>query len=654
MADKFIKYWPLILILLINGSILIAQDSRISLGPWNLKTISGELGLEAIYQQQNNRFNEISDKQNSTYLIGGIKLNTTSYLWRPDIISINLNGEYNPETRNEKYLSIPDRSEVRTLKKLDFRTSIFNDRKINLSTWINLDQNYFNRENLTNVKSDNRQWGALLGVNNKILPFTLRFMSLAWDQYETDTERTFSMNQNSLHSRFNRSFFGTDKHELTYSYDDYKYVYSDQNTILNEVNRIALNNALFFDSMKKYGYRSHISYYDQNGKHSFTKVDASEQLIFHLPKNFDLVNSYNFFRLKDQQQLMHTHRVNSSLRHQLFRSLTSEIFASYSAIGHTIYRQTELRSGAELRYTKNILFGRLTLGYKYYRYHNSVESESGIIEVLNESHILGDLSGNFLEKPYADLASVIITDLTGTIAYQEGFDYLLLSSNDFIEIQRIPGGQILQDQEVLVSYSAIQPGTYSYNANNHSYHASLSVFNRLLDFYYRGGVQDFDRIEASDYLTLNQYTQHVLGGKIYYKALTAGIEYDQYNSSLIPYKRMNYFLNLNFKINEKILLSANATLKDYKLLDTDVDQKYTNLSGRFSYSLSRRSKATVQFGYLSQRGPNIDLDLLTGRIDFMTNYRKMYFKTGVTLYNRSYTNSIFTYNRTFIQIVRKF
>ena len=114
------------------------------------------------YQEQGSQFNDIIEEQNSKYLIGGIKLNTSSFLWQPDIVALNIGGEYNPESRNEQYLTIPDRSEVRTLKKLDLRSTIFSDKSITLTPYFNIFQNYFNRENLTNVRSNNRQWGGIL------------------------------------------------------------------------------------------------------------------------------------------------------------------------------------------------------------------------------------------------------------------------------------------------------------------------------------------------------------------------------------------------------------------------------------------------------------------------------------------------------------
>jgi hypothetical protein len=648
------QYRFLLLGLVVIHVAATGQDSRISIGPWHLGNVSGELGIEGMHQVRYNTFNDYRDEQKSTYLIGGMRLNTSSYFWRPGIIDISLNGEFNPESRDEQYLVIPDRSEVRTLKKLEGRMSLLNGRDINMSAWMNFHQGYFNRENITNIRSGNKQWGSLLNFNNKILPFSVRYAGIHWDQTETETNRLFSMDQNSIQASSVKSFYEIDKHDLTYSYDDYTYTYADQNTISNKVNRLAMNNHFFFDREKKYGFRSHIQFYNQQGQNSFSKLDANEQLLFHLAHNLDLGSGWNYYRMNETNQLMRISRGNLSARHQLFRSLTSQVFTEISATRHTHFTESEIKSGADLKYTKKIPFGIFNLGYSYYRLTNNTESEPGPVNILNEPHTFSDPGNVLLEKPYVDPQSVIIYDATGSMILEEGADYYIIIINEFLEIVRIPGGMIPESGSILVSYSAIQPGTSRYTANNHRYQAGISLFNRFLELYYRGGLQDFRNVESAEFLTLNQYDQHVVGGKIRYRFMNGGVEYDMYNSSLVPYKRVNYFLNLHFRINSKWLVSGNGSLRDYMLIDTDVNHQYANVSGRISYQISSRIKANVQIGYLSQKGPGIDLELLNGRIEIMTHFRKLYFKTGLIHYNRTYTNSNFTYSRAFAQLSRKF
>jgi hypothetical protein len=153
---------------------------------------------------------------------------------------------------------------------------------------------------------------------------------------------------------------------------------------------------------------------------------------------------------------------------------------------------------------------------------------------------------------------------------------------------------------------------------------------------------------------MDMYTQNVYGGRFYFKSITGGVEFDNYSSSIIPYQRINYYLSFNLNLSSKILVSLNSSLRDYKLIGTDVDHQYTNISGRIAYSITSKSKINLQTGYLSQKGKSIDLQLLTGQLEYIARMRKFYFKTGLNLYNRAYSNSSIFYFRTYIQLTRKF
>ncbi len=194
-----------------------------SLGPWVFRNISGEVDLRGQYRQLLSSFNDVTEDQRSTYLLGGVKLYTNSYLWDEDLILIDLGGAYSPELRDENYITMPDRSEVRTLKKIDFKSTFLNNKPLTLQAFYNFDQNYYNRELLTNVRSNNQQWGGSLSLNNKILPVTLTYRNQKWDQEELQTGRKFKMDQESVEARSTKSFGSRDRTELFYTHNNYLY-----------------------------------------------------------------------------------------------------------------------------------------------------------------------------------------------------------------------------------------------------------------------------------------------------------------------------------------------------------------------------------------------------------------------------------------------
>ena len=628
-----------------------------SWGIWHLRHLSGEIGLESQYRQLESSFNEVYEDQRSTYFLGGIKLNTSSYLWDSDVLLIDLDGAYSPESRDESYINIPDRSEVRTLKKIDLRATLCNNRPLTLQGFFNFDQNYYNRELLTNVKSNNMQWGGILSLNNKFLPISITYRNQSWDQEETETGRIFNMDQENIQARASKSFGKSDRHELIYSRNDYLYSYAELHQTQHLINRVALNDNLYFDSQRRYNLNSRIAWYDQEGTTSFRRFEVMEGLTFRLPYNLRLMTNFNLYNLKDPVQTWDQKGVRTSLQHKLFKSLTSKIFFEYNRVkseSALLHKETDYRTGLDLRYTKKIPLGHLNLTYRYFRHQHVTEGETGSVQVLNEEQVISDGEITMLNKPYVDISTVVVKDMTGSFIYQLNFDYILVERSSYVEIQRVPGGQIPNQGTVYVDYMFRQPGNYSYAANNNQLGVSILLFQKLLEFYYRYSVQDYPKVEQGDLLTLNYYNQHVYGIRLDVGFARGGIESDAYSSNIIPYKMWRYYLDMNWNYNSKLLLTLSGSIRDYQMIADEVDQLYANVSGKVAYRIRPQMMVSLESGYLNQSGTNLDLDLLTGRAEFHSVFNKLHLRIGIEMYRRMYLNSEFAFNGAYVRVTRKF
>lgn len=651
------KFLFISLLVAFLSPLLCFSQAQHSLGIWHIRNISGEVDLKGQYRQLESNFNELTEDQRSTYLLSGIKLNTSSYLWDEDILMIDLNGAYSPELRDESYITIPDRSEVRTLKKIDFKTTLFNNKPVTLQGFYDFDQNYYNREQLTNVKSNNQQWGGILSLNNKILPVTLTYRDQKWKQEETQTGRTFKMDQEFIEARANKSFGSRDRTELHYSHHDYLYDYADINQTAHLIDRVALNNSVFFDQARKYNLNSRFSWYNQEGTTSFRRVELLEGLTMQLPKQLRLMANFNLYNLKDQVQTWDQKRTRASLQHKLFQSLNSKLYLEYTRINletDNLHQETDVRGGIDLKYTKKIPTGYLNLAYRYYRHSHETDGTTGTLQVINEEHGLSDGEVVLLNKPYVEDYTVVVKDASGSLIYQLNFDYILIERGSYLEIQRVPGGLIPNGGTVYVDYTYEQPGSYSYAANNNYVRASILLFKRLIEFYYSYSVQDYPKVDQGDLLTLNYYRQHIFGVRLDLGFARAGVEGDQYSSNIIPYKMMRYYLDVNWNFKSSWLLTLNGNIRDYRMIADEVDQWYANLSGKLIYRIGPRMKVSLEGGYLNQRGANIDLDLLTSRAEFRSTFNKLQVRIGLELYRRLYQNSDFAFNGAYVQLTRRF
>ena len=153
---------------------------------------------------------------------------------------------------------------------------------------------------------------------------------------------------------------------------------------------------------------------------------------------------------------------------------------------------------------------------------------------------------------------------------------------------------------------------------------------------------------------MNYYTQNIIGTRFRYKILSGGLEYDHYNSEIIPYKMWRYYLRMQGKFREKFMYTLNANFRDYRVINDNLNQKFADISSRLAYNLNPRSKINIEASYRNQSGREIDLDLFTLRTEYSAMVRQMYFKLGVEMYNRNYLSERVEFMGGYIKVARRF
>lgn len=620
---------------------------------WNFTSIDGEVKLKGQYRQRYTTLNDFSEFQESLYFSGGLGMNTSSYIWHPNFLKIDLGGEFYPESNRDEYLVTPDRAEVRTLKGLNIGGTLFSNKPITLSSWARWSDTYSNRDNLTDIRSKTTNWGSSLSLRTRILPLNISYNSTKWDQREIQTKRTYETEQNNFEVSTQKSFSDRDQNELRYSHNNYFRRDANYYEINNITDNIRLNNRLFLDKDKQHAFRSMIYNYRRHGSQNFNIFSVTENLTLNLPSNFRFLTTYNLYNQQQESQESRQNKISANLQHQLFSSLRSSIFYEYSSVVHTAYNETRSTLGFSFHYKKNIPTGQLNIAYSYSNLRNTMDSDPMVLEIYDEEYYLADGEITTLDRPYIERSSLVVKDVTGTIIYQEDFDYILIEQGDYFEIQRIPGGQIPDQSTVYIDYMAIQTGSYKYNALNNNLSANITLFDRLLELYYRGQFMNYRNVVKSELLILNYIKRNTYGGKITIRFVELGTEYEYMNSTITPYKLMRYFLNIQKRFDH-ILLSLNGNIRDYNMLDENIKRIYSDISGKAVYEFTPTTKLDLMVGYRHQDGPGIDLNLLTASTKFETIYRKLVLTVGLDLYRREYLGDDTNYYGGYIQLVRKF
>jgi hypothetical protein len=256
------------------------------------------------------------------------------------------------------------------------------------------------------------------------------------------------------------------------------------------------------------------------------------------------------------------------------------------------------------------------------------------------------------------MATVVVKDYTGTLIYVIGLDYILIQRDKYIEIKRIPGGLIPNNAVVLIDYTATQPGSYKYDANSHVLNTNVYLLKNLLNVYYRFSTQDYINLVSAEFVTLNYFTQNLVGCRVDFNFAYAGAEYEDYKSSILPYRMMRYFVNFQryFGKNNKLMLLLNGNLQNYTMLDKPEPeyQKYMDITGKAIYTIFRQTNLNVDLMYRKQRGNGIDLDLLTSRTEITSTMNRLNLTLGVEVYKRTYIGEILNFKGAYIKIIRSF
>ncbi|MFA5970869.1 MAG: hypothetical protein WC780_00860 [Lentimicrobiaceae bacterium] len=650
---KYMVFVSIILALSCNG---LSQNSNKSFYFWKLHSVTGEARLYGHYREQERIGPDINEKQKSSYLSGGILLKTNSSILHRNFLVLDIEGAYMPETRRDNFLVIPDQAEVRTLKKLGFGASFFQHKDLTLTLFAGYDESYSSRENLTDIKSINKHWGGTMGYSNKLLPVTLDFHSRKWKEEELQTGRKYTMDQNLFGARMNKSFTKRDKNELRYSHDENANVNQQMFRIANIIDIIDFNSHVNLDTKQKYSINTIISNLNQRGYTNLKRFLAGEAVYLQLPVNLSFFGNYNFYTIHQEAGDLSQHNVITRLQHMLFKSLQSGINFEYNKIKHTVYQEFNTKTGVEFNYTKKIPGGQLLLSYKFDTYHKDYKADPSERNINSEQYTLTDSKINLLRLPEIDIETVVVKDYTGTLIYENGLDYILISQGKYIEIRRIPGGLISDNSVVLIDYTATQPGSYKYDANTHTLNTHIYLLNNKLSFYYRFSTQDYSNLEQTEFVTLNYYTQNLAGFRLDFGFINAGAEYEDYKSSILPYHMLRYYINSQRNFGNKLMLMLNGNWQDYAMLDKPEAeyQRYMDVTGKAIYTISKHTSLNIDLMYRKQTGRGIDLDLLTAKTEVISSINRLFLTLGVEVYKRNYVGEIINFKGTYVKLVRKF
>ncbi len=628
---------------------------------WQLTGLSGQVLLRGNYRQSDYTAYDITRRQSDLFFNGILQLKTKSYFVHPNFCDVKLNFIYNPQYNRDKYLGIPDYTENSNGGGFDFSALFLKKKAFNFSTHAGLNNTIQNIENISRVKSKTRSYGVTANYGNKIIPISASYDNNNITQQTIGSDRVFKLNQQMFVASASKSFSDINHNSITYSHTEDRSSQVDSiggfpqtYYAINTIDNIDLSDDVAFDKKKNFVFTSNITDTKEHGTDQFQRFQANEHLNCILPANFTFATGYNYNVSQQDSYKVIGQGVQAGLSHRLYNNLTTRLNFEHSDVNqYGTYNQQRNRYTIDFLYTKKIYKGTLSLNYSYVREYQKVVTSSPDLVVLREEYILNTGQIVLLKHPDVNINSIVVRNISGTIIYQLNVDYQLIQHDRYTEILRIPGQGIPNNGSVYIDYTAAQGGTYDYNSNTNSFSGDVRLFKNILDVYYRFMKQNYDALSITENSVLNYYTRHVAGVRLDFNFVKAGVEYEYYNSTVVPYQGMRYYAMFQKSLKE-FTFSLNGDLVDYQMTDENARRQDIILSTKVAYSVLRNLRLDADYMFRESRSKGNSLDYHTAKLELTTSIRRLYVSVGGNIYWNQNNNTKTYFKGLFIQVSRNF
>jgi len=635
-------------------AISYGQASRYQPKFFNLMSVSGEFEINSFYQvEELNNFNY--EKTEKTLFSGGGRINTKSYFWHPNFLVVDLDLNYNPSVDKLSFYSSPERQFSTNSSDINFRTQWFRKHNFNWSTQVKYTKGIISRESLSNILSESISFGGGIRYNHKFAPLTISYDNSVSEQEELDTDRGYTNKRSVLTARTTKSFGKNDKTTLQFNNRTYSYLLNNTSETNQTINEVNMTNTQFFDKQKT-SLNSRFFYNNQTGSGvNQERYQLMESLDLHLLERLKLDANFSYIKLNQNFSSSDQTNYNVGLNHQLYLSVFSRINFQYNKNKHSAFTLKRSNYLGSLRYTKIIPWnGHLNMNYSMGVSKKDNKTISLIVPIFNEQYNLTDNSIVLLQNPLVDISTVVVKDATGAIIYQENLDYILIERDNFIEIQRIPGGLIADNQQVYIDYVIIQSNDFNYQGNLSNFFAGVTLFKSKFELYYKNRTQDYKSDDVFN-LNLDNISQVAYGTRLDFGFINAMVEYEDYKSRLIPSRSLKSTISTYGQVIKNVTYSVQANyVKYFMIFEEGRQQEYVNASANLNYKISAKTSLNLLGTYRDQSSDSFNLNLFSSRLELKSRINSIYINAALEVYKREQDDQQRDFASARIRIIRKF
>lgn len=291
------------------------------------------------------------------------------------------------------------------------------------------------------------------------------------------------------------------------------------------------------------------------------------------------------------------------------------------------FEQDSYNVGGSFSYSRNTSFGSVRLGAGLNVGETSQESEIATIRVIDENVVLISTEPATLQNEFIVNETIIVRNETKTRTYIGGIDYRLVIIGSSTSIQRLPGGEIIDGEIVLVEYEFESGGTVDYESVGQNYSASIDFLEHY-SAYVSLGISENEIIRGEPTISLNSRRGVNAGVQANYDIsnswqLGGHIRFTEQNEDISPFSRIEFSAHAARQVgpSTRVSLSAGYVEVDNENSPEDVRAE------RYGIGVTGRLPLNIIFNYggtyTRDTGGTIHRSGQSHRLTAQWNYRRM-------------------------------
>lgn len=642
-----------------------AADSTEPLPPkwlrFQLDRLAAGLDVEVESQEWRGRFGDQPSNRDRLYLAPVLELGGHGSIYHPNLLEydftgenliayeqFDLSGSANPKENGFD-------SSVDPLVRYNLNARLLKDKPYSPFFHASRGRAFRNLDFFTRTTVDSEDYGGNVGYRAGAVPFSVSYDRRS--ESESGMARPSSTDEEIVNfEAHNYREYGGES-QFTYTHNTFdrrnRGFANDTGTShradLTDTEKLGADDWVLARTIARFGQ------VDSTGRNDRDIQFAENVTLRHSPSLQTFYDyAYNFRSSSSTETTGHTG--GAGIRHQLYQSLTSslELRGDDQTTEGPSGNLDILRYGATLseNYTKKLGdWGRLNLGYAVTAQPEERTFSGGDIAILDETHTLKDAELTFLALPNADLATLRVTDSSGTILYLAGLDYLVIRRGDLTEIRRITGGHIPDGGVILVSYVARNQNSDRYTNLINSFHWRLDLFGRLLSLYARLTI---DQKPGGTSPTLNEFVDSVVGVESEWRGFQAGAEYEAYHSTLTPYEAIRFREGYSVQPVSYATFGINFSQNFTEFPDNGRRVDYHDVIARCELRPVRSLTVKLEGGYRIETGDGVDQTVFTARADVSYTLGRFAALLGYEYQDEAYFADLYRKHYLYLKVRRTF